>query len=92
MTPRAPFGRWIGRFYAPRTGRSWSAGENLLWSEGDVTPSQAVTMWLNSPSHRRVMLATRWRELGLGVVKADGAGGVYAGRSVYVVAAEFGAR
>lgn len=92
MTPRAPFGRWIGRYYPVRSGRGWSAGENLLWSEGDITPSQAVTLWLNSPSHRRIMLAAPWRELGIGIVRADGAGGVYAGRNVYVVAAEFGAR
>ena len=72
--------------------RTWRAGENLLWSSESLSPANAVSMWLNSPSHRRVMLAADWRELAVGVVRVDGAGGVFSGRDVHLVAAEFGAR
>ena len=49
-------------------------------------------MWLESPEHRRILLAPTWREIGVGVVRVRGAGGVYGRRDVYVLAAEFGAR
>ena len=34
----------------------------------------------------------RWRQIGLGVIAADRAGGVYGGQDVVVLAAEFGVR
>ena len=89
---RAPFARWIVRYYGVTSRRRWSAGENLLWAEGGVTPENAVAMWLASPPHRRIMLKRYWRELGIGAVHAEGAGGVFGGRTVVVVAAEFGVR
>jgi hypothetical protein len=42
--------------------------------------------------HRRILLDTRWRQIGLGVIRANDAGGVYAGQSVVILAAEFGLR
>jgi uncharacterized protein YkwD len=87
-----PFGRWILRFYPVAGAQSWGAGENLLWWPGSVTPRGAVQRWLASPPHRRVMLTPGWRQLGLGVVRAESAPGVYGGQTVVVVAAEFGVR
>jgi uncharacterized protein YkwD len=58
----------------------------------DVSARQAVEMWLASPEHRRILLDKRWRQLGLGVIRADGAGGIYGGQSVVILAAEFGLR
>jgi uncharacterized protein YkwD len=87
-----PFGSWIRRFYPVGGARTWRAGENLAWSTQDVTAEQAVELWLASPEHRRILLDTRWRQLGLGVIHADGAGGVYGGQSVVILAAEFGLR
>jgi uncharacterized protein YkwD len=87
-----PFGRWIRRFYPVAGARSWSAAENLEWSVQEVTPGQAVELWLASPTHRRILLDKRWRQVGLGVIRADGAGGIYGGRSVVIMAAEFGLR
>jgi uncharacterized protein YkwD len=92
LTPRASFPRWVVRYYGPLRARPWRAGENLLWSEGELAPGQAVTMWMNSPSHRRILLAPGWRELGIGVVRADPGTGVFARLNVVLVAAEFGAR
>ena len=87
-----PFGSWIRRFYPVAGARSWSAAENLEWSAQEVTPAQAVELWLASPAHRRILLDTRWRQVGLGVIRANGAGGIYGGQSVVIMAAEFGLR
>jgi uncharacterized protein YkwD len=88
----ATFGRWILRFYPARSFRTWSAGENLFWSSGTFTARQAVAAWLASPPHRKVMLTPSWREIGLGIVRAEDASGVYQGYTVSIAAAEFGLR
>jgi uncharacterized protein YkwD len=49
-------------------------------------------MWLASPEHRRILLIKTWRQVGLGVIRADGAGGFYEGKDVVILAAEFGTR
>jgi uncharacterized protein YkwD len=87
-----PFGSWIRRFYPVGAARRWSAGENLAWAMPDVTAQQAVEMWLASPEHRRILLSKSWRQVGLGVIRADGAGGFYGGKDVVILAAEFGIR
>jgi uncharacterized protein YkwD len=87
-----PFGSWIRRFYPVAGAHRWSAGENLAWSTPSVTAQQAVEMWLASPEHRRILLSKSWRQVGLGAIHADGAGGVYGGQSVVILAAEFGTR
>ena len=87
-----PFGSWIHRFYPVGSARQWSAGENLAWATPDVTAQQAVEMWLASPEHRRILLSKTWRQVGLGVIRADSAGGFYEGRDVVILAAEFGIR
>jgi uncharacterized protein YkwD len=87
-----PFGTWIRRFYPVGSARRWSAGENLAWATPEVTARQAVELWLASPEHRRILLDRSWRQVGLGAVRADGAGGVYGGQSVVILAAEFGIR
>ena len=87
-----PLARWMPAFYPQRGYRRWTVGENLLWSTVDVTPEAAVSLWLASPPHRRLLLTGTWRQIGIGVVYAERAGGAYGGQNVYVVAAEFGAR
>lgn len=48
-----------------RTGYRWSIwGENV--AAGQTTASQVVWAWLNSPSHRAVMLDRRFKHMGLG--------------------------
>jgi uncharacterized protein YkwD len=86
------FSSWIRGFYPARGYRSWSAGENLLWASPGFTPASAIQQWLDSPTHRRVLLTKSWRELGIGVVSAAGATGAYGGRDVQIAAAEFGLR
>jgi uncharacterized protein YkwD len=41
-------------------------GENLAWGQGDYgSPVRTLGLWLNSPPHRRNLLATNWRDLGI---------------------------
>jgi uncharacterized protein YkwD len=86
------FSSWIRGFYPARGYRAWSAGENLLWASPGFSPTDAVQQWLDSPTHRRVLLTKSWRELGIGVVSAVAAPGTYGGRDVQIAAAEFGLR
>ena len=86
------FSSWIRSFYPARGYRTWSAGENLLWASPGFTPASAVQQWLDSPTHRRLLLTKSWRELGIGVVSAAAAPGTYGGRDVQIAAAEFGLR
>jgi uncharacterized protein YkwD len=78
--------------YPALPGRSWAAGENLAWASPELTASETVDMWLKSPQHRQNMLAPRWREIGIGGVRAVAAPGVYEGLDATIVTADFGVR
>ena len=46
----------------------WGLGETLAWGAGPCsTPASIVAGWMDSPSHRRVMLSRRYVEVGVGV-------------------------
>jgi len=63
--------------------RRWYVGETLAWGRGtSAEPSLIVAAWLRSPSHRRVVLDPRYRQVGIGIVRgtplaADPAGLTY---------------
>src|SRR5437763_16981319 len=42
------FWKRVARWSPSQGWRSWTVGENLLWSSPGVTPARAVTMWMNS--------------------------------------------
>jgi uncharacterized protein YkwD len=86
------FDKRIARFYSLGGKRYWAVGENLLWSSPDVDPSGALSMWVNSPEHKKVLLTARWREIGLAAVHTSSAPGAYGGREVTIVTADFGVR
>ena len=86
------FWRRIARFYSSSGYRSWSVGENLLWSSPDVDAENAVKMWMGSPEHRANILNRSWREVGLSAVHSESAPGTYHGLGVTIVTADFGAR
>jgi uncharacterized protein YkwD len=86
------FSRRIARFYPMGARRYWSVGENLLWSSVELNAAAALELWLNSPRHREIMLNPRWLEVGVGAVYAHSAPGVYGGRDVTIVTADFGVR
>jgi uncharacterized protein YkwD len=88
----APFRSWIQLYY-PRTRTSqWRAGENLAWATPELSAAHTIDMWLASPPHRVNLLDRHWNQIGIGVVEAFNAGGIYGGRDVVLVAAEFGVR
>ena len=86
------FDRRIARYYPMGSSHYWSVGENLLWSSPDVDAGGALTMWWNSPEHRKNMLTARWREIGLSAVHVMAAPGTYGGREVTIVTTDFGVR
>jgi uncharacterized protein YkwD len=86
-----PFDKRIARFYSVGK-RYWSVGENLLWSSPDVSAPSALDMWLNSPEHKKILMTARWREIGLSAVHTSSAPGMYGGREVTIVTADFGVR
>jgi len=86
------FWRRIERYYSSNGYRSWSVGENLLWSSPDVDAAGAIKMWMGSPEHRANLLNPSWREVGLSAVHSDSAPGTYHGLGVTIVTADFGAR
>jgi len=85
-----PFATWILRYFPQPPRGSWMTGENLIWSSTPLTASAAVSAWLASPEHRRIMLDPTWRQLGIGAVASNEAPGVYGGADAVVVAADFG--
>jgi uncharacterized protein YkwD len=86
------FWRRVERYYGSRGFRYWSVGENLLWSSPDIGAAEAVSTWLASPEHRENLFAREWREVGLAAIHVASAPGVYGGRPVTIMTADFGVR
>ena len=86
------FSSRVRRWYGPDGYRSWSVGENLLWSTGPLNASAALKLWMDSPGHRRNILTRSWREVGLSAVAVPSAPGVFGGRDVVIITTDFGAR
>jgi uncharacterized protein YkwD len=89
---RTAFWKRIRAFYPSGRYGFWSVGENLLWSSPGVDAQQALTMWENSPEHRKNLLDPHWREIGISAVHASRASGVYRGLPVTIVTTDFGVR
>ena len=70
----------------------WSVGENLLWSSPDLSPADALKMWMHSPEHRANILNPNWREIGIAAVHSDGAPGTFGGLPVTIITTDFGVR
>jgi uncharacterized protein YkwD len=53
-------------------GGHWDIGEDLGWGSGGTgTPGYIVASWMRSREHRSVILASRFRHIGVGVTKAS---------------------
>jgi uncharacterized protein YkwD len=86
------FSQRIRRHYSPAGYQSWATGENLLWASLRTGPQRAITMWMASPPHRRNLLDSRWREVGIAAVQSASAPGAFGGRATTAITADFGVR
>jgi uncharacterized protein YkwD len=86
------FWKRVERFYPSRGFRYWSVGENLVYGSPNISAEGAVRAWMDSPGHRANLLSQTWQEVGLSAVHDDSAPGVYDGRPVTIVTADFGVR
>jgi uncharacterized protein YkwD len=85
------FWQRVGRFYKPPQGfHVYRVGENLL-SGPDMSASEVIRGWLNSPPHRK-NLYDAWGEVGFGAVRAVSAPGIFDGATVVIITADFGQR
>ena len=87
-----PFFERVKRYYTPRGFRSWSVGENLLYNTAEIGPDEAIKAWMDSPPHRKNMLAAGWREVGIGAYQSSSAGGAFEGSPTWVITLDFGVR
>jgi uncharacterized protein YkwD len=86
-----PFWKRI-RSYYPEGSRTWSVGENLLWTSGTMTAAASLKAWMASPEHRANILNPIWRQIGIGAVTSPHAPGTYLGLQVTVITTDFGVR
>ena len=87
-----PFFVRVKRFYGATGYGQWSVGENLLYSGAELDAQALIDVWLESPAHRRNMLSSAWREVGIGAVYSDAAGGTYGGAPTWMITMDFGFR
>ena len=87
----SPFWKRVAAKYTISNG-SWKVGENLVWRSPWLSAQSALELWLASPEHRDNLLSPAWREIGLGAVHVSSAPGVYEGRAVTILTADFGVR
>jgi uncharacterized protein YkwD len=86
------FWKRVERYYPSRGFRYWSVGENLAYGSPNISAEGTVRAWMDSPGHRANLLSGAWQEVGLAAVHEDHAPGVYDGRPVTIVTADFGVR
>jgi len=86
-----PFWKRIQRYYPVGGYSRWQVGENIYWSPATATAAKIVQTWLASPQHARVLFGN-WGQVGVAVVAAKKAPGVYGGKDATIVVADFGRR
>jgi uncharacterized protein YkwD len=82
----------IARFYGQRGFSRWSVGETLLYGPVSLGPDEVLHAWLDSPAHRRIILDSGWRDIGVVALVATQAPGAFGGRDVVVITSDFGTR
>lgn len=87
------FNERIRRYYTDRGFTRWSVGEALMAGQGRAVNAQAVVAaWLDSPTHRTIVLSSTWRDTGIGVYYDPTAPPTFGGTEAIVVTADFGLR
>ena len=87
-----PFWKRVGRFYRSTGFGTWSVGENLLFASAPLSAEGSIQAWLDSPPHKRNLLASGWREVGCAALTVAEAPGVFGGDTVVLVTCDFGIR
>ena len=83
----------IRHYYSNRGWRTWSVGEALLASQGlSIDATAIVKAWLESPSHREIILSPAFRDAGIGALYTPSAPRAFGGAQTVVVTADFGLR
>ena len=83
----------IRRYYTDRGFTKWSVGEALMASpRRSLDASAIVAAWLESPSHRTIVLSAAWRDAGIGVLYDPSAPQTFGGTEAIVITADFGLR
>jgi uncharacterized protein YkwD len=65
----APRTRYFG--YSAASCTYWTVGENIACGQAGTSyaqPAAIVALWMQSPSHREVLLTARLRDIGVGIV------------------------
>ena len=88
----SPFWKRIERYYPAARFSSWNVGENLLWWSPDTTAANAVSAWLASPPHRKIMLDPGYRQVGIAAIHDTNAPGAFQNQKATIVTADFGVR
>ncbi len=70
----------------------WSVGENLLAAPYEIDAREAVRLWLESPGHRRNLLARKFRQVGIAADRSLTAPGYFHGQEAVVITLDFGMR
>jgi uncharacterized protein YkwD len=83
-----------GSSYARRLQHYYAGpvGETIAWTLAPGSARETLTMWLSSTVHRRILLSPVWREVGIGVVQARSARGVFGGDDVTIFVVDVGYR
>lgn len=82
----------LARYYAGAGTPGWAVGEAMFWKAGRASAAEVVSAWLRSPAHHRVLRTAAWDHVGVSAIVAENAPGVYGGRTVTIVVADFGTR
>ena len=86
------FWQRIRHFYPAHGYSYWAAGENLAWSSPSMSSGGAMKLWISSPPHRANLLSRQWHQIGISAVSVARAPGVFGGRRVTIITADFGVR
>lgn len=86
------FDKRIQRYYTSHGWRRWAVGEALLASSVQISASEIVNTWIESPPHRAVILSPIYRDGGVGVFYTPAAAGDFDGEPALAVTADFGLR
>jgi uncharacterized protein YkwD len=82
----------LRQHYSDRGWQTWSVGETLLATSEGLDAREIVAAWLESRSHRAIILSSTWREAGIGAQHAASPPRTFGRLPTTVVTADFGLR